>query len=93
MNTHGQIAYAAYHGMSLPLHADEWPEGDRMVARWERVGAAVVGAMLNGAPTLVGCMNYDGDIELYDVPIAPGTLVYMIHPHNLSASDSARNDA
>lgn len=44
-DTRGQIAYAAWHGLSLPIAAEDWPEGDRMVKRWEQVGAAVSDAI------------------------------------------------
>ena len=53
MDTPGQIAYAAFHGRSLPVPHDEWPDGDRMVKKWEAVGAAVVAAARERCATVL----------------------------------------
>lgn len=42
MSTPGQRAFAAWHGLALPLSPEEWPAGDCMVSKWEAVGAAVL---------------------------------------------------
>jgi hypothetical protein len=52
---YGQIAYAVWHGMDVSFvpfsGIDDWPANDRIVQRWERVGAAVAAAAIAGTQT------------------------------------------